>query len=99
MKKSAYLGLVLASFISLGCDSVFNRVPQSCDFDKLNMFMNKYHGSINNSLAGRAPYRDFDFDGKNDFYVVGRDGVIVAQLTSKHDQRWYDLGTNGVWKR
>ena len=99
MSKLISLGLVFVSTIFGGCYDPFYQIPKSCAEDRLVSFMNERHGGINKNLAGSLPSRDFDYDAKNDFYVVGKDGVIVAQLTSKRDKVWYDLGTNRVWKR
>ena len=97
MRKLILSGLVAASLLAFGCDS-FNKSPGTCDTSHLLQFMNKYHKGVNKYLAGRLPQKDFDLDNKNDFYVVGNDGVIVAELTSMERGEWYELGTNGVFR-
>jgi hypothetical protein len=101
MKKALFGGLIagISSLYIWGCNNLFNQTPSSCDDHRLVSFMKQYHQGINKALAGRLPLKDFDRDGKNDFYVVGNDGVVVVQLTSKHDDRWYALGAKGAWKR
>jgi hypothetical protein len=82
MKKLSKI-LITGILALTGCSRQFSsdpNPPRRVDISDVLVVMNQYHGGLDKRANGGK--RDFDGDGINDAYYVGKDGTIYAQLTS-----------------
>ncbi len=81
-QKLGLMGLIFASLLGCGGESTSPNVieAQLSGITNLNCILNYYHKGIKKESNDK----DWDGDGKKDFYVVAGDGTVFYTASSKY---------------